>query len=88
VLEAMARGLPVVATPAGVLGLRVGDGEGCLIGDGPAALAAQLAVAAAPARNDDLSRAARAAWEAGYAPEVVSRAYDDVLGLSADGPGS
>ena len=86
VLEALARGLPVVASPAGVLGLRVGAEQGCLVGDGPAALAAQLAAASAPARNDDLSRAARAAWEASYAPEVVSRAYDEVLGLSGEVP--
>ena len=88
VLEALARGLPVVATPAGVLGLRVGAEQGCLVGDGPAALAAQLAVAAAPDRNDDLSRAARAAWETSYAPAVVSRAYDDVLGLPGEVPGA
>ncbi len=88
VLEALARGLPVVATPAGVLGLQVGAEQGCLVGDGPTALAAQLAVASSPARNDDLSRAARAAWEAGYAPEVVSRAYDEVLGLSGEVPGA
>ncbi len=85
VLEAMARGLPVVATPAGVLGLPVGAEQGCLVGDGIDALAVQLAAAADPARNDELSRAARAAWESRYAPEVVSRAYDEVLGLSGDG---
>lgn len=84
VLEALARGLPVVATPAGVLGLPVGAEQGCLVGDGPAALAAQLAVAADPVRNDTLSRAARAAWEGGYAPAVASRAYDEVLQLPGE----
>jgi glycosyltransferase involved in cell wall biosynthesis len=88
VLEALARGLPVVATPAGVLGLPVGSEQGCLVGEGPGGLAAQLAAAADPARNDELSSAARAAWETGYAPAVVSRAYDDVLGLSGEVRGS
>ena len=31
VLEALARGLPVVATPHGVLGLDVGPDDGCLV---------------------------------------------------------
>lgn len=86
VLEALARGLPVVATPAGVLGLPVGPDQGCLVGDGPSALAAQLATAADPDRNDALSRAARATWEASYAPAVAGRAYDEVLALSGDVP--
>ncbi len=46
--------------------------------------------AAEPADHDAMAdvflRAARAAWESRYAPDVVSRAYDDVLGLSGDGP--
>jgi glycosyltransferase involved in cell wall biosynthesis len=81
VLEALARGLPVVATRHGVLGLQVGADDGCLIADTPADLARCLAEAADPIRNQALSAAAAASWRRSYAPEVVATAYDDVLGL-------
>ncbi len=41
-LEALAFGLPVVATPRAVAGLAVRDGEHCLVADGPEAFAAAL----------------------------------------------
>jgi glycosyltransferase involved in cell wall biosynthesis len=41
-VEALARGLPVVATPAAVKGLDVRDGEHCLIADGAEAFATAL----------------------------------------------
>ncbi|GAA1850656.1 glycosyltransferase [Microlunatus capsulatus] len=91
VLEALSRGLPVVATPHGVLGLDVGPDDGCLVGDGPAALAALLARARTTGENARLSSAARAAWRRRFAPDVAARAYDEVLGLpsvDADRPGT
>jgi glycosyltransferase involved in cell wall biosynthesis len=81
VLEALARGLPVVATPHGVLGLPVGPRSGCLVGSEPASLAAALAEVADPVRNAELSRAATRAWTGRFAPPVAGRAYDEVLGL-------
>jgi glycosyltransferase involved in cell wall biosynthesis len=41
-IEALAYGLPVVATPRAVVGLEVRDGEHCLIADGAEAFAAAL----------------------------------------------
>lgn len=82
VLEALARGLPVVATRQGVLGLEVGAGDGCLIADAPAELARCLAEAIDPVRNQVLSAAALRRWQVSFAPSVVARTYDEVLGLS------
>ena len=58
ILEALARGLPVVATRQGVLGLDVGAHDGCLIADTPAELAQGLAEPTDPVRNQALSAAA------------------------------
>lgn len=41
-VEALAHGLPIIATPAAVKGLDVRDGRDCLIADGPQAFAAAL----------------------------------------------
>lgn len=82
VLEAMARGLPVVATPQGVLGLGVGPDEGCLVAETPVELARLLVEAADPERNRQLSAAAQHSWASRFAPEVAVAAYDEVLGLS------
>jgi hypothetical protein len=81
VLEALARSLPVVATPHGVLGLNVGVGDGCLVASDVSALATQLAVCVDPDRNAVLSAAAGRAWMKRFSPTVASRAYDELLGL-------
>jgi glycosyltransferase involved in cell wall biosynthesis len=81
VLEALARGLPVVATPHGVLGLGVGREQGCLVSPTPEGLAGLLAEAAGPAANAVLSAAATAAWIERFSPEVAGRAYDGLFGL-------
>jgi glycosyltransferase involved in cell wall biosynthesis len=81
VLEALARGLPVVATPHGVLGLDVGPEDGCLVAGEPSGLAEHLARAADPGPNAGLSAAAFACWHRAYAPAVAAQAYDEVLGL-------
>ncbi len=82
-LEALARGLPVVATPHGVLGLGVGRADGCLVGESPVELAAALAEAADPVANAALSAGARRSWQQQFAPESASLAYDEVFGLQA-----
>jgi glycosyltransferase involved in cell wall biosynthesis len=86
VLEALSRGLPVVATQQGVLGLEVGAEDGCLVADTPAGLARCLLAATDPVRNRELSAAAAASWQRSYAPEVVASTYDDVLSLTPQSP--
>jgi glycosyltransferase involved in cell wall biosynthesis len=84
VLEALARGLPVVATRAGVQGVTV-DGEGpggCLVGDTPGDLATAMRAVLEPATNVRLSCAARRTWNTHYHPDVVRARYDQILGLS------
>jgi len=81
VLEAISRGLPVVATPHGVLGLDVAGPDGCLIGRTPQELAALVAEAADPGHNQILSAAARSSWLRRFSPAVVSDSYDAALGL-------
>ncbi len=82
VLEALSRGLPVVGTEQGVLGLGVDSDAGCLVAGSPDELARLLAEAAEPARNRELSRAARSRWETTFAPAIVTAEYDRVLGLT------
>ena len=92
VLEALARGLPVVATPSGVQGISTGDDQpvgaaGLLVGSSPAELAEAMRAATDPVTNKRLSEAARATWDARYAPRVVGARYDEILGLQPAVPG-
>jgi glycosyltransferase involved in cell wall biosynthesis len=82
VLEALARGLPVVATPPGVQGIDAGEDTGCLVAQDASGLAKALATACDPAVNARLSAAARAAWDERYSPTVVRRRYDELFGLA------
>jgi glycosyltransferase involved in cell wall biosynthesis len=83
VLEALSRGLPVVATPMGVQGLGVDDSDGCLVAAEPDGLAAALARASLLADNDQLSAAAREAWSGRFSPDAVTPAYDRLFGLTS-----
>ena len=82
VLEALSRGLPVVATPYGVEGTPVDEQNGCLIGNTPDELAKLLVQAADPAQNAVLSAAARVTWEERYARAAIQASYDELLGLT------
>lgn len=81
VLEALSRGLPVVATPQGVLGLHVGRSDGCLVANSPQEIAALLAEATDPALNRTLSNAAKSSWNTRFSRPVVAADYDEVLHL-------
>jgi glycosyltransferase involved in cell wall biosynthesis len=74
ILESMAAGTPVVATPLAVAGLGVRDGEEVLLGDSPADLAAQVArLLSDPALARGLSVRARALVEQKFDWSVVAR---------------
>lgn len=81
VLEAMARGLPIVATPAGVEGIDARAASGCLVAESPDALARAMQTACDPRANSLLSIAARRAWNRTYSPRVVKQQYDTIFGL-------
>jgi glycosyltransferase involved in cell wall biosynthesis len=82
VIEALARGLPVVATPAGVQGIEADESTGCLVGATPLDLAASMRLAFEPETNRRLSIAARSAWDQTYSPAVVRAQYDEIFGLA------
>lgn len=79
VVQALAHGTPVVASPAGLRGIP--DNPACLVGTTPAELAA--AMRATLTRNAELSDHARRAWLEHYAPAVVAPRYDRAFGLAA-----
>jgi glycosyltransferase involved in cell wall biosynthesis len=75
-LEAAARGLPVVTTGVGLVGDALRDGESCLVvGDAPAAAAALAKIAGDPALGERLGAAAR----------VAARAESDRVGETVVG---
>lgn len=72
VLEAMATGRPVVATPVGAVGETVGDGGVIVPVDEVGALAQALSdVLVAPGRAERLGKRARQRFETEFAPQVV-----------------
>ena len=80
VLEAMAAGLPVISTPAGVDGVGAVDGEHCLVGSTGAELAAALAkVVAEPATAHRIGAAGRTLVEERFSLAVVTERWRAVL---------
>jgi glycosyltransferase involved in cell wall biosynthesis len=75
-VEALAYGLPVVATPRAANGLEVIDGEHCLIADGAPAFA-QALVRALRGEAVELGRRGRALAQERYSIEALSRLLDD-----------
>lgn len=78
VAEALAYGIPVVTTAAGVEGLVLDDGDGAVVADDDQGLTdALVAVLGDPERRADLGRRGRAAMLAHHAPRVVARVRVD-----------
>jgi hypothetical protein len=77
ILEAWARGVPVVATPAAASGLEARHGEELLLAMTPGEFAE--AIAAAPAQAERLVARGRALLAARHRPEVVAGALLDAL---------
>ncbi len=84
VIEALARGLPVVSTPVGAEGLETGADRGILVESDPARFGAVLAQVADPERNRALSAAARRHYEDRYTEKAALRSYDEAFGLGPD----
>lgn len=81
VIEALARGVPVVATSVGAEGIRV-DGvtaPGLVVVDDWGGFANACANLTDPILNARASAAARRAYDDGYAPGVVAAAYERLL---------
>jgi glycosyltransferase involved in cell wall biosynthesis len=87
-VEALAYGLPVVATPRAANGLEVVDGEHCLIADGAPAFA-QALVRALRGEAVELGRNGRALAQERYSIESLSRLLDDTAPADrASAPGA
>jgi glycosyltransferase involved in cell wall biosynthesis len=79
ILEAWARGVPVVATPEGAAGLAARAGEDLIVAD-PARLADEIVrLAGDPALQARLVASAREALVREHAPAVVGRAWQTLL---------
>jgi glycosyltransferase involved in cell wall biosynthesis len=74
-IEALAHGLPVVATPKAAAGLEVVAGEHYLEGDGPESFAAALAAALDPALAARLGAAGRALVERKYSIAALTAQF-------------
>jgi glycosyltransferase involved in cell wall biosynthesis len=80
VLNALARGLPVVTRPDGAAGLEVSPGEHLLVGDDRGGMIASLEfVIQEDAAWESLSRNGRDLVRSRYVPEVAFGALDDAL---------
>jgi glycosyltransferase involved in cell wall biosynthesis len=81
VIEALARGLPVVSTLVGAESFDTGPAAGVLVGKNAEEFAELMCDLTDPLRNTELSEAARAHFIAKYAREAVFRTYDAVFAL-------
>ena len=83
VLNALARGLPVAATPDGARGLEAVPGRHLLVAEGPQALAEAVArLLATPSLWRQMAAAGRELVRLRYLPEVAFRPLVEELGLS------
>lgn len=88
VLEAMAAGLPVAATPDAVHGIGVTAGRDCLVGSTGAELAGAVArLVSDPPLAAEIGRAARTVVAERFSIEVVTERWRDVLDALLGGRG-
>jgi glycosyltransferase involved in cell wall biosynthesis len=79
-IEAMARGLPVVASPVAAEGLALTDGVDVIIASDPEAFAGRCAqLLDDPGLADRIGGAARASWHERYRPEIVRRSIAELV---------
>ena len=79
VIEALARGLPVVSTPVGAEGFASGPGTGVLVGSEPTEITDLLCSLTDLARNAEISAGARAHFLQTYSRQAVFDNYDVVF---------
>jgi len=82
VLEALAHGVPVVATPVGAEGVATGPDNGVLVEADLRRVPAVMAHVADDNRNADLSEAARRHYLSYYSRSAAFRRYDEVFGAA------
>ncbi len=80
VIEALARGLPVVSTTVGAEGIQNGAERGVLVADRPDEIAATLCELTSPRTNLEVADAALAHFESVYSRDAVFAAYDAAFG--------
>jgi glycosyltransferase involved in cell wall biosynthesis len=89
ILEAWARGLPVVATPEAAAGLETEDGRDFLLAeDGPGFAGALGRLASEPGLEERLVAAGRRSLAARHDPATVGRRLLEAYGLAAERPGA
>ena len=88
ILEAFARGIPVVSTSIGVEGIEAIPGEHLLVADSPADFAAAVAaLLRGPRRAARLAQAARELAESRYDWRLALHGLDELYGRSESGHG-
>jgi len=75
VMEALARGLPVISTKLGVDGLGLEPGRHCIVEDDLTRFADAMIRLLRRAVNDGFARRSFACYRERFAPEVVAAAY-------------
>jgi glycosyltransferase involved in cell wall biosynthesis len=79
-LEAFARGIPVVSTTVGAEGIAVDDEVHLLLADSPEVFAAQcLRLAQSAGLRESLAAAAMARWSTHYRPEAIAGTITDLF---------
>jgi polysaccharide biosynthesis protein PslH len=87
ILEAWARGLPVVATPEAAAGLEAEDGRELLLAeDGPGFASALGRLASEPGLKERLVAAGRRCLAERHEPAAVGRRLLEIYGLTAEPP--
>lgn len=82
VMEALARGVPVVSTAIGADGIRSGDDAGILVADEPARFAELMHALTDEQANARASAAATAHYDTTYSRNAVFAAYDSAFRLT------